>query len=37
MTKFHMGLSVERVLPICTNGSGPLNMMATISVYGKNP
>ena len=35
-TRFHMGPSVERVLPSCLNGSGALNKMASLSIYGKN-
>ena len=31
-----MGLSVERVLTICSNGSAPLNKIAAMSIYGKN-
>ena len=35
-TRFHMGLFVERILTICSNGSVPLNKMAAMSIYGKN-
>ena len=31
-----MGPSAERVLPICSNGSVPLNKMAAMSICGKN-
>ena len=31
-----MGLSVKRVLTICSNGSAPLNKIAAMSIYGKN-
>ena len=34
--RFHIGLSVESVLPICSNGSVQLNKMATMSIYGRN-
>ena len=34
-TRFHMGLSIERVLIICLNGSLPLNKMADMPIYGK--
>ena len=33
-TRFHMGPNVERMLPVCSNGSAPLNKMATMSIYG---
>ena len=35
-TRLHMVPSVERVLPICSNGFAPLNKMATMPIYGKN-
>ena len=34
--RFHMGPSFERVLPIRSTGSAPLNKMAAISIYSKN-
>ena len=30
-----MGPIVERVLPVCSNGSALLNKMAAMSIYGK--
>ena len=30
-----MGPSVERVLPVCSNGSKPLNKVTARSIYGK--
>ena len=30
-----MGPSVEKVLPICSTGSAPLNKMAAMPIYGK--
>ena len=34
-TRFHMGPSVKRVLPSCSNGSAPSNKMAAMPIYGK--
>ena len=35
MTSFHIGLSVEGVLSVCSNGSALLNKIATMPMYGK--
>ena len=33
--RYHMELSVERVLTICTNSCAPLNKMAAMPINGK--
>ena len=33
--RVHIGLSVEGVIIICSNGSAPLNKMSIMSIYGK--
>ena len=35
-TRFHMGPSVEMVLPICSNSFAPVNNIAAMPIYGKN-
>ena len=34
-TRFHIGLSVEGVLSICSNGSASVNKMSIVLIYGK--
>ena len=34
-TRFHMGLSVEVVLSVCSNGLAQLKKMAVMPIYGE--